>query len=205
MRNIFAGLMIVLFTGCASTGITTLYKTKETVAIKTIGFADLSNDSALIKVFPPTNDIFKHTLPLAFEEFGMKDVQHLNDRFRFQIPDSNDIINACQRNNLDAVLVSYLKFINVQTGGRGMMRMRGQPEHHTEVEMKLFDKTGKLLFDEKYNTYYGNNYNQRPTAKMTIHDGTRGAIIAIMNDINPNVKSNQPNNQPQNKNDYYDY
>ena len=177
MRNIFAGLMIVLFAGCASTGITTLYKTKEAVTIKSIGFADLSNDSALYKIFPPTNDIFKHTLPLAFEEFGMKDVQHLNDRFHFQMPDINDIISTCQKNNLDAVLVSYLKFINVQTAGRGMMRMRGQPEHHTEVEMKLFDKSGKLLFDEKYNTYYGNTYQQKPTARMTVHDGTRGAII----------------------------
>jgi hypothetical protein len=200
MKNIVVGLLIVLFAGCATIGVTTLYKTQEAVTIKAVGFADLCNDSSLIKLFPPTNDIFKQTLPIAFEEFGMKDVQHINARFRFQMPDTEAIRNTCQKNNLDAILITNLKFINVSMR-RGYMRMRGQSEHHTEVEMKLFDKTGKLLFDEKYNTYYGNTYQQRPTARMTIHDGTRGAVIAIMNDINPNAKSS---NQPK-KNDYYDY
>jgi hypothetical protein len=202
MKNIFVGLLIVLFAGCATTGVTTLYKTQEKVSIKTIGFADLCNDSSLTKLFPPTNDIFKQTLPIAFEEFGMKDVQHLDDRFQFQMPDTEAIKSACQKNNLDAILITNLKFINVSMR-RGYGRMRGQADHHTEVDMKLFDKTGKLLFDEKYNTYYGNTYDQHPTARITIHDGTRGGVIAIMNDINPNAKSNQPN-QPK-KNDYYDY
>jgi hypothetical protein len=201
MKNVFIGLMIVLLAGCATTGVTTLYKTKQAVSVKSIGFADLSNDSSLSKIFPPTNDIFKQTLPIAFEEFGVKDVQHLTDRFQFQMPDTEAIKVACQKNDLDAVLITNLKFINIAMR-RGYMRMRGQAEHHTEVEMKLFDKNGKLLFDEKYNTYYGNTYNQRPTAKMTIHDGTRGDIIAIMGDINPAA---HPVNQPEKKNDYYDY
>jgi hypothetical protein len=193
MKNILYLLLIAALTGCGTEGLTTYYKTREPVSLHAIGFVDLSNDSSLAKVFPPTNDIFKQTVPEAFENKGMKGVQHMPYLFNFDNPDVGTIKNVCQQNNLDAILISHLRFINVAV--RRYYRM-GQVQHHTEVAMKLYDKSGNLLYNITYNTYYGNTYNTRPTAKMTIQDGTRGAINAIMDYLYPPKKTKKDYNDP---------
>jgi hypothetical protein len=179
--------------GCETTGVRTLYKTRESILLKNIGFVDLSNDSSLTKTFPPTNEIFKQTVPEAFENKELKNVQYMHYLFNFDYPDLEGLKSACEQNNLDAILISHLRFINVPVY---RYYRRAQIQHHTEIAMKLYDKTGKLLYNITYNTYYGNTYNTRPTAKMTIQDGTRGGVDAIMDYLYPPKKEKKNYNDP---------
>lgn len=193
MKKLFWILIIAALVACETTGVRTLYKTRESVSLQNIGFVDLSNDSSLAKIFPPTNDIFKQTVPEAFENKGLKNVQYMPYLFNFDNPDAEGIKSACAQNNLDAILISHLRFINVAVN---RYYRRAQIQHHTEVAMKLYDRTGKLLYNITYNTYYGNTYNTRPTAKMTIQDGTRGGVDAIMDYLYPPKKTKQNYNDP---------
>ena len=166
----------ILFVSCATLGTKTLYKSNTNSGIKKIGFTRLDGDSIISKIFPQTDSIFTRTFVAIFKSYNINDVTSLDNEFSIYNPDTIAIAKICNDNNFDALIVSRLKFIHVTYS---MNFIQIAKNWDTEVEMKLFDKSGNLMLTVLHNTTKGNSYFMPPTADRTIHDGTEGAIKRI--------------------------
>jgi hypothetical protein len=173
-------VVAIAFTSCTALGTKTLYKSETKHEIKKIAFSKLDGDSIVSKIFPQTDSIFIKTFIETFSTYKLNDIIHFNAELSITKPDINKITQICDENNLDGLVVSRLKFIYVT------YRMNFIPiakNWDTEVEMKLFDKTGNLMLTVLHNTTKGNSYFMPPTADKTIHDGTAGAIKRIAKEL----------------------
>jgi hypothetical protein len=173
-------LLSILFTGCATLGSKTLYKSAPTTPIKTIGFSNLDGDSIVSKIFPQTSDIFKKTVFETFQNYHLSDIRSIDNELSVVNSDTSKIAKICQENNLDGLVVSRLTFIHVTYSVNFIPIAKN---YDTEVTMKLFDKNGKLIVAVSHNTYKGNSYMTAPTANRTIHDGTEGAIKKMVKEL----------------------
>ena len=181
MRKIFEFIIISTFlSSCATVGTKTLYKTDEKLNINSLGYNTLDRDSILTIIYSNTNTVFDSTIIETFIEFGIDNYKSLNENLSYYTPDLEKIKEICNQQGLDALLISRLKFINTT------MSVYFVPVSHnydTEVEMKLFDKDGKLLYNTRHNTFKGNSYLSPPPVERTVHDGTKGALIRIFKNM----------------------
>ena len=176
-KQIMSFLFIsILFVSCATLGTKTLYKSETNIMIKKIGFTRLDGDTIVSKIFPQTDSIFKRTFVETFKSYNLNDITSLDNEFSIDNPDITAITKICKDNNFDGLIVSHLKFIHVTYT---MNFIPIAKNWDTEVEMKLFDQSGKLMLTVLHNTTKGNSYFMPPTADRTIHDGTEGAIKRI--------------------------
>ena len=175
-------LIIFLFIlcSCSAIGTKTLYKTTDEVNIKKIGFCRLESEDRLSRIFYNTNEIFDSTVILTFLEYGLEMPSQIQTDISYETPDLIEISNLCNKNDLDGFLVAKLTFIHVE------YTMYSEPiiqNFDTEVELKLFDKKGKLLISTLHNTLHGNSYMMPPPPNMTIHDGAKGAIKRLTKEM----------------------
>jgi hypothetical protein len=181
MRTILKFIVIsTLLSSCAAVGTKTLYKTDEKVDIHSLGYNSLDGDTILSRIYPYTNNIYDSTIIETLNEYGIDNYKSLNENMTYQTPDIEKIKVICSQYKLDALLVSKLKFIYAT------QTIYFVPVSHnwdTEVEMKLFDKNGRLLYNTKHNTLKGNSYMNPPPVERTVHDGTKGALVRILKNM----------------------
>lgn len=176
----FFGIITILLASCSAHGSKTLYKSEVKPEIKRLAFSKLDGDSIVSKIFPQTDSVFTNTLVKTFTTYNLNDIISINCELSIDNPDINIISQICEENNLDGIVITRLKFIHVT------YRMNFIPiakNWDTEVEMKLFDKTGNLVLAVLHNTTKGNSYFMPPAADRTIHDGTVGAIKRLIKEI----------------------
>ena len=166
-------LTLVIFSSCAAIGTKTIYKTNESYQIHKVGFNKLDGDDALNNIFPLTAEIYNDVVFKTFQEYGINDTKKLDMEISFDEPDLNKITQVCRDQKLDALLLTTLKFIHVTYS---LYFVPVAQNYDTEVQMKLFDKNGRLLVSTLHNTLNGNSYMMPPPADRTVQDGTKGAL-----------------------------
>ncbi len=171
-------LFICLSCSCARLGTKTLYKNELNGEFARIGFSQLDGNRILSKIYPPTNYIFKKTFYEAFQAFNYKDsdITYFDKEIFYDNPDTATIVRLCTDNNLDIFILSRLKFIHTNYS---LYLIPAGRTTDTEVQMKVFDKKGKLQLAVLHNTVKGNSYFSAPTAGRTVKDGTEGSIKRI--------------------------
>lgn len=170
--------IFLLFTGCATIGRQTLYKNSSIGEINKVGFARIEGDTIVAKVYPQTDSIFKATVLGELSKYSTKSVYPINKELSVSQPDTAAIREACRVNNLDGLLLSRIKFINITYTTLYILPVG--KNYDTDVEMKLFDKEANLLLDVRYKTLSNNLYLEPPTADKSIRNGTQGAIKRLM-------------------------
>lgn len=180
----------ILFSSCAAIGTKTLYRTNETFNIEKIGFNNLYGDNLVNEIFPQTEDIFASSVLLTLREYGFIDPQKTEIDISFDHPDQDQIEELCNKHNLDGLLISKLEFIHVTYS---FYSAPVAQNYDTEVQMKLFDKNGKLLITTRHNTLKGNSYMMPPSADRTIRDGAKGALKRITKEMG--LEKAAPSNQ----------
>jgi hypothetical protein len=176
MNRILISLTAILLTSCAAVGTKTLYKAPLHPEIVNIGVTDVHNKEELSDIFLETNEKFKESVELFTKEEDVYKVVFLNSEMDYENPNKDLIAQKCNLFNIDAVLISRLRFIHVTYS---MMFVPIAQNYDTEVEMKLLDKDGNLILSTRHNTYKGNSYMTLPTADRTVMDGTKGALKRI--------------------------
>lgn len=177
MRNIklFAFVLITL-SGCATFGTKTLYNSGNKILPKKIGFTKLEGSMIINKIQPITDSVFNSAFIQSFKKYGIADVFPSQTELSFDAPDQNAIAQICRDNNLEALVVSRLMFINVSYS---VYLIPIGKSWDTEVKMKVFDSNGSLLLAVSHNTANGNSYSNIPVPEKTIFDGAKGAIKRI--------------------------
>ncbi len=174
---ILAGFIISLLYSCASFGGKTIYRqTNYTNKIKSIGYTNLENDTLLTKIFENTNKIYKETVKTFLIPYQIKTVEFEKNALNFSNPDTNTIIKICNNYDIDALILTKLSFINVTYS---IYLIPYAKNLDTEVEMKIYDKSGKLISHTLHNTLHGNSYMFPPPTERTIKDGTEGNLKRI--------------------------
>lgn len=131
-------------------------------------------------MFPQIITVFDSTVDEIMNQYGMSNFINLHLPLSYVEPDLNILTDVCKTNQIDAVLLTKLKFINVTYS---VYFIPVAENYDTEVEMKLMDKTGKLLYNTSHNTFKGNSYFLPPTPDETIHDGIEGALERMLKEM----------------------
>ncbi|MBL7973747.1 MAG: hypothetical protein JNJ85_02470 [Candidatus Kapabacteria bacterium] len=134
-------LLVVVLSGCAPSGSSTLFKIQETLPIQKIGFTDCSVDSSFKPTgLTTTNSTFLFVFPNACNDHDIDSVQYCTELFDYNTPDAASVKRLCFVRGLDAVFVSSLKFLAPSVSAKysnGFVDI--------ETEMKLVDKHGRLV------------------------------------------------------------
>ncbi len=171
-------LLITILVGCAAIGTKTLYKSDSKHEIRRIGFTKLDGDSIVSRIFPQTDSIFRNTYQETLKSYKLSDsnIITLPKEFSITNPNTSLIANICRELNIDGLVISKLKFINVT---HTAYFVPYAANYDTEVDMKIFNRNGVLVLSVRHNTQKGNSYLNLPTPDMTIRDGTKGALKRI--------------------------
>jgi len=169
-----------VFTSCAALGTKTLYRNEIYPEIKKLAFAKIEGNRMVAKKFPQTDSIFNKTFIETFNSYNLYNIVPLNSTFLIDKPDTSKIIKICNENNYDGLVITRIKFIHISYAFDFSSVAKNWD---TEVEMKLFDKTGNLLLSILHNTIKGNSYFMPPIAERTVHDGTAGAIKRMAKEL----------------------
>lgn len=174
----------ILLSSCSVIGTSTLYKTNEKIDIQKVGFCKLESEDKLSRIFINTKEIFDSTFISTFQEKGLDMPIPISTTMSYETPDLDEICILCSKNNLDGFVIGKLTFINTEYSLRSG-RVDWQ-NFDTEVELKLFDRNGKLLVSTLHNTFKGNSYMAYPPPHITIQDGTKGAVKRLIKEMTSN-------------------
>lgn len=181
--RIFAALVLTLFlTGCGAMGTNTLYRNETKIAKPLrIGFSQVANEEIMEKIVKGSTRIYDLTTTELLDKHNIASAKTYIDGFEgFDIVDNISIKELCTQHNLDGMLLTQLKFLNVQYSS--MFIPIGVSED-TEVEMQYYNAEGALLLHTKHNTHMGNSYFAFPTAERTVKDGTAGALGRVLKEM----------------------
>ena len=132
--------------------------------IKSIGFAYSEYDTISNGLYSGFYDIYEQAVKNAF----IKDIQEIkffNELLRFDIIDTNKIVTLCSFNNLDAFLITKTYFLSRDFVYKGFLHLDKiynpqlfqQGPYCFYVEIKIFDKKGKLVLNSTAITLNGYN------------------------------------------------
>ena len=185
MRNFIILISILLFISCAAVGTKTIYSTNTRPSVQRIGYFTLGNIDTLSMIYPETSLAFDSTISKYANIYSLDIPMKIKYTEDSQI--NNDIISEiCRQNNLDALLITDLRFIHTTYTAFFVPIVSN---YDTEVEMQLYDQDGTLLYATMHNTYKGNSYMMSPSAEKTIHDGVKGAFVRIAKEIGWKVQT----------------
>jgi len=162
-------------------GTKTLYKAHSVEEINKWGYTNLENDNTLSEIYPRTHAVFTSTITETFAKHSLEAPKEIVAHLSFENPNPIQIISICEENNLDGLLLSKLKFLNV-TYYIDFIPVFENID--TEVEMKLLNKEGKVVAITCHNTLKGSDYMMPPTTERTIHDATERALKKIIKIVN---------------------
>lgn len=181
--RIFAALVLTLFlTGCVAMGTNTLYRNETKIAKPLrIGFSQVANEEIMEKIVKGSTRVYDLTTTELLDKHKIASTKIYVDGFEgFDSADSNSIKELWTQHNLDGMLLTQLKFLNVPYSS--MFIPIGVSED-TEVEMQYYNAEGALLLHTKHNTHMGNSYFAFPTAERTVKDGTAGALGRVLKEM----------------------
>jgi len=170
---LFAILAILLHSCSVFVGTKTLYKARNIEEISKWGYVNLENDHTLSEIYPRVHAVFTSTILETFAKHSLEAPTEIFANLSFENPNLAKIISICEENNLDGLLLSKLKFLNV-TYYINFMPVFENID--TEVEMKLINKYGKVIAITRHNTLKGSDYMLPPTTERTISDATERAL-----------------------------
>lgn len=134
---------ILLFTSCETSEVIT--KTKQHIELNNIGIALLNKKSSKIdNIFPKLDSTFNSASLKYGKRFLAKQAIALNQKFSCQFPDSMDVKNLCEKNNLDAIVLSHIEFKKIITD-----LVPGVPIekfYECTIYTKILDKNGNMLY-----------------------------------------------------------
>lgn len=186
MKNHFkfiTALLLTLFlTGCGAMGTNTLYRNEAKITKPVrIGFSQVANEEIMEKIVKGSTRVYDLTTTELLEKHNIASTKIYVEGFEgFDTVESNRIKELCMEHNLDGMLLTQLKFLNVQYSS--MFIPIGVSED-TEVEMQYYNANGTLLLHTKHNTHMGNSYMTFPAAERTVKDGTAGALGRILKEL----------------------
>ncbi len=186
MKNYFkviTTLALPLFlAGCGAMGTTTLYRNEAKINKPSrIGFSQVANEDIMEKIVKGSTRVYDLTTTELLEKHNIASTKIYVEGFEgFDTADSNKIKELCTENNFDGMLLTQLKFLNMQYSS--MFIPIGVSED-TEVEMQYYNAEGTLLFHTKHNTHMGNSYMSFPAAERTVKDGTTGALGRVLKEM----------------------
>lgn len=186
MKNYFKIITAILFplflAGCGAMGTNTLYRNEATIAKPSrIGFSQVANQEIMEKIVKGSTSVYDLTTTQLLNKHNIASTKIYVEGFEgFDTADSNKIKEICAEKNLDGMLLTQLKFLNVQYSS--MFIPIGISED-TEVEMQYYNAQGMLLLHTKHNTHMGNSYFDFPDAERTVKDGTTGALGRVLKEM----------------------
>ena len=185
MRNtstFFLLFLAILLTGCGALGTKTLYRTKTNLDKPTkIGFSQVANEEVMNQIIKGSSEIYDTTMTnqLALQNIKSNKIE-LKNFDGFEGVKADEIKTICTENQLDGMILTQLKFLNVEYS---FFFIQAGVSEDTEVEMQYYDANGNLLLHTKHNTHNGNSYWNFPSADKTVADGTKGALGRIIKEI----------------------
>jgi hypothetical protein len=178
---LFAVVVLLLSSCAVLVGTRTLYTASNIEKIHKYGYINVDNDNNLSTVYPRTNAVFTSTIIETFAKYSLEMPMEIYDNISFERPDTDKIISICKENNLDGLLLSKLTFVYPVYY---IAFTPITPNIDTEVEMKLFNKDGRVIAITRHNTLKGSDYMLPPTTERTIHDATYRALKKIIKIVN---------------------
>jgi len=163
-------------------GTNTLYRNEAKIAKPVrIGFSQVANEEIMEKIVKGSTRVYDLTTTELLEKHNIASTKIYVEGFEgFDTAESNRIKELCIEHNLDGMLLTQLKFLNVQYSS--MFIPIGVSED-TEVEMQYYNADGTLLLHTKHNTHMGNSYMTFPAAERTVKDGTAGALGRVLKEM----------------------
>jgi hypothetical protein len=143
----------LLLTGCETTKL--LYDSKVKVEIARLGIADVNKRHPKIdSIFPKLDSNFNAASIKYSNKYLANGTVHIAEKLSYHQPDSLKIITLCSKNNLDAIVVSYIDFRLVV---ERIYYVPVDKYFESILYSKVYDKTGKLLYhlvhDSKDDSY----------------------------------------------------
>lgn len=185
MKNTSKFILLILaiaLTSCGAMGTKTLYKAETNLNKPTkIGFSQVANEDIMEKIVKGSTKIYDSTMTNQLATQNIKSNKIIIENYDgFESINETKIKSICTDNQLDGMILTQLKFLNVKYSS--MFIPIGVSED-TEVEMQYYDANGHLLLHTKHNTHMGNSYWDFPSADKTVTDGTKGALGRIIKEI----------------------
>ena len=152
-KNIFFVICSVLFISCSTTKI--LYKSDILIQLNRIGIADLNKVAPQIdSLFPKLDSVF-NTASINFSnKYLAKETVHLKEKLNYSRSDSLEIRSLCKDQNLDAIILSFVKFTLVINT---IYLIPTDKHFECILYTKIYDKNGSLIYhvvhDSKDDTY----------------------------------------------------
>jgi len=186
MKNYFKVITVLalplFLAGCGAMGTNTLYRNEAKITKPVrIGFSQVANEEIMEKIVKGSTRVYDLTTTELLEKHNIASTKIYFEGFEgFDTAESNRIKELCMEYNLDGMLLTQLKFLNVQYSS--MFIPIGVSED-TEVEMQYYNADGTLLLHTKHNTHMGNSYMTFPAAERTVKDGTTGALGRVLKEM----------------------
>ena len=189
MKHIYCYLVILIsFASCSSIGNKILYRTADPIHLTKLAYVNSEYDTVTNGLYPPANAVFTSTVDSFIVNHSLASPQYIHTTIAFDNIDSLKMKNICQENDCDAILLTklyfiskyfiYKKFLNIKPDNQQFLAFT---ESDVCVEMKLFDKNGKLLIFSSYNTAEGNGTVFSP--KEGISKGIKGSLKEVFTSI----------------------
>lgn len=173
-------LFVLILSSCASLGTKTIYKKEIKLSLNKIGFTKLEADSLVLNYFPKTDSVFNKTFIESFKSSTVNEITELKNKLTYENTDPKAVKNICAENNLDGLIVSKIKFIHVTYY---VSIVPVAKNWDAEIEMKLFDKDGRIILITSHNNTKGNSYILPPSALKSTRDCTKGNIKRIIKEL----------------------
>jgi hypothetical protein len=190
MRHfIFIFTFLLALTGCSSIGNKIIYRSSDPIEFQRIGYVNSEYDTVTNGLFPLSNALFTSTVNDFTITKGNFKPNYLNTVIAYDNIDTLKLKRICKENDFDVILLTKLYFISNYFVYKGFLNIKPDNQQFLAftnsdvcVEMKLFDKYGKLLIFVSYNTPQGNGTANTP--KEGIVKGVKGGLTEIFSAIN---------------------
>ena len=186
---LFALITMAALIGCSSIGNKILYKSPDSIRFEKFGFVNSEYDTVTNKLYPPANSLFTSTVNDFILTNGSSTPHYLQTVIAYDNIDTLKMKKLCKENNLDVILITKLYFISKYYIYKGLLNCKPDNQQFLAytnsdvcVEMKLFNKNGKLLLFISYNTPQGNGTANSP--KEGIVKGIKGGLKEIFTAVN---------------------
>lgn len=179
---IYFGL-IVLLTQCAAFGSKTLYKTDRPITFEPsrIGVSQLLREDILNQLVGSTGTYYEWAVGGFLKQKHIARIEVTIPQFNdFMEVDKDVIIELCERDSLDGILIGRLRYIFVDY--YTLFIPMGQSQD-TEVELQYYDSKGELVIHTRHNTQNGNTYGNMPSPDLTVRDGAIGALKKMFKEM----------------------
>jgi hypothetical protein len=190
MKNTVLKLAILLsLASCSSIGNKILYKSNDPIEFKRVAYVNSEYDTVTNGLYYPANYLFTTTVDTFLVKHSNAIPLYFHTVIAYDNIDTLKIKRICKENNCDVLLLTKLYFISRYFLYKGLLNIKPDNQQFLSftnsdvcVEMKLFDRTGKLLIFISYNTPQGNGTANSP--KEGIVKGIKGGLKEILSSIN---------------------